>query len=66
VEALKTLYGPAHLLLGVGTSNVTYPDGSPMQIGPLLSGMIFTIGVGVADQGGPIPAVQVKLDLLDL
>jgi len=63
---LKTIYGPAHLLVGLGMSNITYPDGTPMNIGPMLNGLIFSVGVGLSNQGGPFPAVQVKLDLLDL
>jgi len=63
---LQKIYGPAHLLVGLGKSNVTYPDGSPMNVGPLLNGLIFSVGVGMSNQGGPLPAVQVKLDLLDL
>jgi len=65
-EALKTIYGPGHVLLGLGQSNITHPDGSPMNVGPLMCGLIFTVGGGVSNQGGSLPSVQVKLALLDL
>lgn len=65
-EGLKAIYGPGHVLLGVSPNPVfTTGDGQSLETGPLLSGLIFSIGAGVSSEG-EFGSVQVKLALLDL
>ena len=46
-EALKAIYGPGHVLLGLAADpKFTKADGEKLETGPILSGLIFQIGVG--------------------